>query len=181
MPNPAFGSFDYPGRNGSELRPNIEAALDREALSAWRALQALARVPGVRAPADRAQWGAWASGEPTSGPRYESAADAAIRARWAARRVPKPAPVVPPWLVLGPWRRVDRWSRATWVRCPITFGRERKTGAVEVSLYSPRWEVGSWPRGAGERPALRGEATAVLAACDAALTAAGVRLLLHPS
>lgn len=105
----------------SDLRPNLEADLDRRALSAWRDLRALSRVPGERPPADRAQWPAWARGEATAGPRYDGIVLAELRERWAARRLPvviEPQPIGS----VAPWREFVKYGRWLWGRAAIRRG-----------------------------------------------------------
>ena len=146
--NPHFGLYDYPGRNGSELRPNIESILDRRWMQDWQELRSIARQP--RAP-------------------VEGIILQELRARWAERRS-RAKPIPAPWLILGPWAPDTRYPG--WFRAKVG----RKTPEVLVRCYSGRYEVIWWPRGCGDRPTVRGGWEAVKAACDAGLRAAGVGL-----
>jgi len=139
-----------PGRGGSELRPNIEAVLDRRWLADWQELRAIARQPRAR----------------------DGIILLELRARWTERRNrPRPAP--PPWLTLGPWAWAEgMWYGGGWARAKPG----RKTPEVRVRCYGGRWEVVGWPRGCGDAPKVRGALEAVKAACDAGLRAAGVGL-----
>jgi hypothetical protein len=176
--NPSWGTFDYPGRNASALRPNLEATWDREARATWQAAQALARVPGVRPPADDAQLLAWAQGRATTGARYEGIVLAELRQRWEERRRPV-APKPPPMLgEVGPWRQdgIGRWGRHA-----IKRGRTHVGALVYVrrdyrdwSAWWSAWRIGGLgdpPRGMtapGERE--------IKAAVDAWLVGRRVRL-----
>lgn len=109
-------------RGESDLRPNIEATMDRRALSAWRDLRALSRVPGERPPADRDGWTAWARGEATAGPRYEGIVLAELRARWIERRRPVYRPPTMIGAVAG-WCEFHKYGRSVWGRAAIKHGR----------------------------------------------------------
>jgi hypothetical protein len=61
LSNPTFATFDYPGRGGSDLAPNLSAILDRRWLADWRELRSLARQPvgdyqGIVLQELRARW-----------------------------------------------------------------------------------------------------------------------------
>ena len=146
--NPTFASWNYDGRNGSELAPNLSAILDRRWMQDWQELRSIARQP--RAP-------------------VEGIILQELRARWAERRS-RAKPIPAPWLVLGPWAPDTRYPG--WFRAKVG----RKTPEVLVRCYSGRYEVIRWPRGCGDRPTVRGGWEAVKAACDAWLRAAGVGL-----
>ena len=144
--NPTFASWNYDGRNGSELAPNLSAILDRRWMQDWQELRSIARQP--RAP-------------------QEGIILLELRARWEERRR-RVRPVAPAWLTLGPWMPDTRYPG--WFRAKVG----RKTPEVLVRGYNGRYEVIWWPRGCGDRPTVRGTWEAVRAACDAGLRAAGV-------
>ena len=146
--NPTYGTYDYDGRNGSELAPNIARVLDRRWMQDWQELRSIARQP--RAP-------------------VEGIILQELRARWEERRR-RVRPVAPAWFILGPWAPDTRYPG--WFRAKV----DRKTPEVLVRSYNGRYEVIWWPRGCGDRPTVRGTWEAVRAACDAGLRAAGVRL-----
>jgi len=117
--NPAFGSYDYPGRGGSELRPNIEAALDRRWIADWQELRAIARQP--RAPVD-------------------GIILLELRARWEARRRPVVVEA-PPLGTVGPWRDRPQFGQPAQARHAIKRGREHIASLVYVRRDYRGWSA----------------------------------------
>lgn len=157
MSNPTFASWNYDGRNGSELAPNIARVLDRRWMADWQELRAIARQP--RAP-------------------VEGIILLELRARWEERRRRVRPVALPPMLgEVGPWREgVGHWARHAIKRGrthvePLVYVRRDWQGWS--AWWSP-WRIdglGDPPRGMnapGERE--------IKAAVDAWLVGRRVRL-----
>lgn len=167
-------------RGESSLRPDLATILDRESWAAWRAIQALARVPGIRPPADPARWLEWANGGATDGDRYEGIVAQELRERWHERRRPV-VREVPPLGTVGPWREGWRYGQRSWSRHAIRKGREHVEPLVYIRSGHRQWSAwwSAWKIAGLVAPAevLTGRTEGeVRAAVDAWLTGARVRL-----
>lgn len=139
--NPHFGHF--PTDPFPERPRDLSVPLNRQALDRWRELRSLARVPGERPPRDQAQWLAWANGERTTGPRWESLDAAELRARQVERRT-RPEVAPPPLGLVSPWS--PSWWGVSYVpgRFAIKNGRQHRSPVVRVVPTYRNWYRADW-------------------------------------